>query len=554
MSASTGTPATADTPRFTVLVPVYNHERYIGQALDSLLGQTFADWEAVVVDDGSTDGTPAVIEGYAARDGRFRVIHKPNGGVGTALNRGLHEARGDWVLWLSSDDLFAPRKLEQHQKVAAERPECRMHVTRFWNLEDATGIRTVSSPGSRFPKGSFAVLDLLRHNFIAGISICVDRRSWLAVGGFDETMRYGQDHDMWLRLLSEVPVCFLPERTCLSRQHPGQWTFKASLPMAYDLARGSVRFLGGRPLSRSVPGLDTAPRSRVRSALRSAFRTAADPGSCMYGLGPHALLLLRLLEWTRTPAGQGHRVFVSRLIARWAERVTALAPGTALALQWRALAAVPADSLDNVNVEEAASWGLGLQTWKRIQARRGDEAEALERYLTGLKHPPEPGDAGNPRSGHWAVVETGFAEMDAARTVHRHTVVEAAHAVGADGGLIAVVRGPEGVSWVGDTLVVSLPSVAALRSFLGRLGAAKTDDLAEPEAGPVRLVEIPGLRAGRGARTAVAAGRRWSSLRDAGLQTIWRLRYAGSVAAQTPVTRWPAQARRVWAVHKHHHP
>src|SRR5919108_4145810 len=126
-------------PSFSVLVPVYNHAQYISEALDSLLAQTERDWEAIVVNDGSTDSTPDVLEAYRAKDSRFRVFHKKNGGVASALNMGLQQARGDWICWLSSDDLFHPCKLEIHRHWIGKYPECCFFFTHFRALNEATG-------------------------------------------------------------------------------------------------------------------------------------------------------------------------------------------------------------------------------------------------------------------------------------------------------------------------------------------------------------------------------------------------------------------------------
>lgn len=91
-------------PLITVIIPVYNAEKYLRCGLDSLLAQTCGDWEAVCVDDGSTDGSAAVLEEYARRDSRFRVLRQENSGVSVARNRGIQEARGEWVTFLDADD------------------------------------------------------------------------------------------------------------------------------------------------------------------------------------------------------------------------------------------------------------------------------------------------------------------------------------------------------------------------------------------------------------------------------------------------------------------
>lgn len=94
-------------PFFSIIIPVYNVAPYLRECLDSVLAQTFTDWEAICVDDGSTDESGAILDEYAAKDKRFRVIHKTNGGVSSARNTGLDAARGDWIGFLDADDILA---------------------------------------------------------------------------------------------------------------------------------------------------------------------------------------------------------------------------------------------------------------------------------------------------------------------------------------------------------------------------------------------------------------------------------------------------------------
>lgn len=101
----------SERPAVTVLVPIYNVERYLPRCLDSLLEQTFGDFEAICINDGSTDGSRDVIQSYLDRDERFRVVDKPNSGYGASMNRGLDEARGEYVAILESDDFFGPDAL-----------------------------------------------------------------------------------------------------------------------------------------------------------------------------------------------------------------------------------------------------------------------------------------------------------------------------------------------------------------------------------------------------------------------------------------------------------
>jgi len=97
-----------NTPKISAIVPVYNAERYLPMLVDSILAQTFRDFELLLVDDGSTDSSPAICDAYAEKDERVRVIHKANGGVSSARNRGIEEARGEFVFFADNDDYVFP--------------------------------------------------------------------------------------------------------------------------------------------------------------------------------------------------------------------------------------------------------------------------------------------------------------------------------------------------------------------------------------------------------------------------------------------------------------
>lgn len=106
-------------PTFSIIIPVYDVAPYLRECLDSVLAQTFTNWEAICVDDGSTDGSSTILDEYAAKDGRFHMIHQTNAGVSAARNAALDLATGDWVCFLDADDLFQPWIL-QHVKGALD--------------------------------------------------------------------------------------------------------------------------------------------------------------------------------------------------------------------------------------------------------------------------------------------------------------------------------------------------------------------------------------------------------------------------------------------------
>ncbi len=99
-------------PTISIIIPVYNVEKYLRRCLDSVLNQTFSDWEAICVNDGSPDNSAKILEEYAARDERFKIITKENGGLSDARNAGMKVAEGDFILFLDSDDFIHPQTME----------------------------------------------------------------------------------------------------------------------------------------------------------------------------------------------------------------------------------------------------------------------------------------------------------------------------------------------------------------------------------------------------------------------------------------------------------
>ncbi len=99
-------------PAISVIIPIYNVEKYLRRCLDSMLSQTFTDWQAVCVNDGSPDGSDKILREYAARDARFTIVNKENGGLSDARNAGLPHATGEYIMYLDSDDFIHPQTLE----------------------------------------------------------------------------------------------------------------------------------------------------------------------------------------------------------------------------------------------------------------------------------------------------------------------------------------------------------------------------------------------------------------------------------------------------------
>jgi len=110
--------------KISFVIPVHNCADHLRNAIASIQSQDFADWEAVVVDDGSTDATPQIADDLARQDTRIRVLHQPNGGVSVARNRGLDEVRGDWIAWLDADDAYVPGALRRMAELVDANAGC----------------------------------------------------------------------------------------------------------------------------------------------------------------------------------------------------------------------------------------------------------------------------------------------------------------------------------------------------------------------------------------------------------------------------------------------
>lgn len=206
-------------PLVSIVIPVYNGEIFLRDAVDSALCQTYPHCEVLVVNDGSEDGTGAVLREYGDR---IRVFSKPNGGVASALNTGIEHARGEYIAWLSHDDMFTPDKTEKQVQFLREQPDAYRVVFSDCRLIDAEGnaLSPIRYDRELARRSSLnAVFSML----LNGCAMLIPKRALIGAGLFRD-LRCAQDYDMWFRLARLLPFVHLPEIVCLSRQHAGQGT------------------------------------------------------------------------------------------------------------------------------------------------------------------------------------------------------------------------------------------------------------------------------------------------------------------------------------------
>jgi glycosyltransferase involved in cell wall biosynthesis len=276
-------------PLVTVIVPSYNHARYVGNAIRSVIEQTYPEWELIVVDDGSSDGTPAVLEQFAAHD-RIQVLCNPiNRGQSAVVNQALAIARGKFVCFLPSDDWFLPDKLE-------------LQVARFLELDESYGV--VYGRGQRFyedtgetvsiesPQHSGWVLkQLVERNFVYPITPMF-RRECFERFPFDESYR-AEGEAIYLKLALAYKFAFVPDFVGVMRDHSSN-TGKDADMMLSDNLRYWQEFFARPDLPAEIRGMRDWRISRLKRVKGLDFVTLKQRPT-----EGRALLLDSVRTWPR---------------------------------------------------------------------------------------------------------------------------------------------------------------------------------------------------------------------------------------------------------------
>ena len=197
--------------RVSVVIPTYNRADFVREAIASVLRQDYPAIELIVVDDGSRDGTAAVVRGF---EPAVRYVWQENRGVSAARNRGVAASTGDLIAFLDSDDLWLPRKVSAqvaYFEANAEAQAC--HTDEIWIRR---GVR-VNERRIHHKQGGWQFLASLPRCLISPSAIMMRRTLWDRLDGFDESLPACEDYDLWLRLTAVVPVGFLPERLVIKR-------------------------------------------------------------------------------------------------------------------------------------------------------------------------------------------------------------------------------------------------------------------------------------------------------------------------------------------------
>jgi len=199
-------------------MPAYNAERYVAEAVESILAQTFADFEFLIVDDGSTDGTLAILERYANRDARIHLVSRPNTGYLVALNEMLGRSRGRFIARMDADDVALPERFDRQVDYLGRHPDCVMVGSRVTIIDpEGSPLTVMEAPteheeivGSLMASGG----QLVYHP-----SVMFRREALLAVGPYREEFLFAEDLDIFLRLAEIGRIANLAEPLLKYREH-----------------------------------------------------------------------------------------------------------------------------------------------------------------------------------------------------------------------------------------------------------------------------------------------------------------------------------------------
>ena len=209
-----------DNPKVSIVIPVYNGQDFLAEAIDSALKQSYKNIELLIINDGSNDdgATEHVAMSYGDK---VRYFHKPNGGVASALNMAVTEMTGDYFSWLSHDDLYAEDKVEKEINALSliGRNDIVIYSdysTFTVNSGQAVPVRLKGVPSEHFRYW------ITIENKLHGCTLLIPRSAFEKVGGFNESLRTTQDYDLWFRMAKKFPFIHIPEVLVKARSHPDQ--------------------------------------------------------------------------------------------------------------------------------------------------------------------------------------------------------------------------------------------------------------------------------------------------------------------------------------------
>lgn len=201
-------------PKVSIIIPTYNSARYLPEALESALNQTYTNIDIIVVNDGSTDNTRQIMNRFVDR---VTYVEQDNGGPSRARNAGLSRARGDYVAFLDADDMWMPHKLEEQMKIFRLYPDTRAVYCQVIRFDEATRKEFPPWPARIYSGSIFE--KLLLENFISMPSLVAEASVLREIGGFDERLNTAEDQNLYMRIAHKYEIRGVGEALVRRREH-----------------------------------------------------------------------------------------------------------------------------------------------------------------------------------------------------------------------------------------------------------------------------------------------------------------------------------------------
>ncbi|MCB9541514.1 MAG: glycosyltransferase [Myxococcales bacterium] len=289
-------PDEAGAPRFSVLMAAFDRAGLIGDAIESVLRQDFADWELVIVDDGSTDETPAVVARYAAGEPRLRYVRKDrNEGRPAARNRAMAEARGEFVLWMADDDLLVDGVLARYDAVLRAEPQVDVIYGKLQIFDGGSGRELEVFTPNDWTGREAALLGAKLHGSCVPDGGTATRRAlYRRVGSpiYDPEFSRAQDYELWTRLVGHARFRFVDEVVYRYRKHEGGTSWGPFVDLSYD-SKIIRRHFARHAIGVLFPGLAGESAARARRAawgqvgrLMLAYHDAHNAARFLAAAGP----------------------------------------------------------------------------------------------------------------------------------------------------------------------------------------------------------------------------------------------------------------------------
>ncbi len=204
-------------PRITIVLPVYNGERYLSESIESILNQEFKDFELIIVDDHSGDGTGEIIENYLAKDSRIRCCYnKKNEGLPYSINKGFYISNGEYLTWTSDDNIYHSDAIEKMVAYLDANPQCGLVYANMNLIDDSGNVIGVRTGGD---------CNIYKNNCV-GACFMYRRICKEYIGDYDENRFLVEDYDYWLRIASKYDIKNIPEILYDYRFHNNSLTVK----------------------------------------------------------------------------------------------------------------------------------------------------------------------------------------------------------------------------------------------------------------------------------------------------------------------------------------